>query len=102
VCTATGWTWDYVLWNVDIPRLLALNAHWRLLPPASELLVRIGAVLGLKPRGAAAAAPAQPSSAADADAEFDAELESMPLQPMPHILKPEEYLARKERKREHQ
>src|ERR1035437_579181 len=47
--SATGWTWDYIEWNLDIPRLVALNAHWQRLPPPALQLARIASFLGIKP-----------------------------------------------------
>lgn len=47
--TCTGWTWDYCRNHVDIPRLRALQAHWKHLPPPAISLRRIGQVLGIKP-----------------------------------------------------
>lgn len=42
----TGWTWDYVEEQLDIPRLAALNAYWRNHPPVHYLLA---AFVGFKP-----------------------------------------------------
>ena len=33
VCANTGWTWDYVLEHVDIPRFEALSGYWVDHPP---------------------------------------------------------------------
>ncbi len=33
VCRATGWTWDYVLDAMTLPRLAAFARHWKLYPP---------------------------------------------------------------------
>jgi hypothetical protein len=33
VCYCTGWTWDYVADNVDIPRLTYLRDYWSQFPP---------------------------------------------------------------------
>lgn len=33
VCFCTGWTWDYVAENVDIPRLTCLKDYWSQFPP---------------------------------------------------------------------
>ena len=43
----TSWTWDYVEEQLDIPRLVALNRHWRKHPP-THLLMQ--AFVGHKPR----------------------------------------------------
>ena len=49
VCACTGWTWDYVYWNVDLPRLKALNAYWLKQPPAHILLKVLAQDMRLKP-----------------------------------------------------
>ena len=54
---ATGWTWDYVEEQVDVPRLAAMSAYWEDYPP---LHVMVAAYLGI---GKAADAPAQTSDA---------------------------------------
>lgn len=33
-----GWDWDYVLWNVDLPRLRSLNLYWKNNPPVHQLV----------------------------------------------------------------
>lgn len=33
-----GWDWDYVLWNVDLPRLRSLNLYWKNHPPVHQLV----------------------------------------------------------------
>jgi len=33
VCASTGWTWDYVADNLDLPRIGHLNDYWRGHPP---------------------------------------------------------------------
>jgi hypothetical protein len=33
-----GWTWDYVEWNVDLPRLRSLHKYWRRNPPIHVLV----------------------------------------------------------------
>lgn len=52
---STGWTWDYCLWHLDIPRLCALNAYWRNSPPVHLM---VAAYLGIKPKEGAATDPA--------------------------------------------
>lgn len=37
VCASTGWTWDYVLENFDLPRVKELNDYWRRHPPVHIL-----------------------------------------------------------------
>lgn len=51
---STGWTWDYCLWNLDIPRLCALNAYWRNSPPVHLM---VAAYLGIKPKEGAERSP---------------------------------------------
>lgn len=43
VCQNTGWTWDYVLATLTVPRLKALNQQWKQIPP---LAVTVAAFLG--------------------------------------------------------
>ena len=43
----TGWTWDYIAENVDLPRLESLNRYWDQFPP---LHVMVASYLGLKPK----------------------------------------------------
>lgn len=38
VCACTGWTWDYVLDNIDLPRLDALRKQWKEIPPICVML----------------------------------------------------------------
>ncbi len=33
-----GWTWDYIDWHVDLPRLSALSKYWLKHPPAHVAL----------------------------------------------------------------
>lgn len=87
VCTSTGWTWDYCLWQLDIPRLGALSAQWRRLPPPTLQLARIALALGLS--------PADPVPVAPPPEDMAAALEMFPTAPLPEVMKPEEYLRRK-------
>ena len=88
---ATGWTWDYVEWQLDIPRLLALNAHWSRLPPPSLQLARIAAALGLKPD----AAPATQATPAVREEQGASLMEMFPTAPAQPFLSAEEYLRQK-------
>jgi hypothetical protein len=45
VCQSTGWTWDYVLSEMTLPRLAALARHWKKYPPVHILA---SAYLGLR------------------------------------------------------
>lgn len=47
VCACTGWTWDYVLEHVDIPRLEALSNYWSDHPPLQWM---VAAYFGIKPK----------------------------------------------------
>ena len=42
----TGWTWDTIDDHMDLPRFLALDAHWRRHPPLRDM---VQAYLGIKP-----------------------------------------------------
>lgn len=55
--TLTGWTWEYVDAHMTFPRLRAMTARWRELPPAAMQLARIAAALGLKTQPAQAETP---------------------------------------------
>lgn len=44
-----GWTWEYVDQNMDIPRLLAMNAYWAKHPP---LHIMVQSYFGFKPQAA--------------------------------------------------
>lgn len=44
VCQSTGWTWDYVLAEMTLPRLAAFIRIWRRRPPVDVMLA---ALLGL-------------------------------------------------------
>jgi hypothetical protein len=104
----TGWTWDYVLWQVDLPILAALTAYWQTTPPIALQLSRISSWLGLKPLekvGAGMTAPraGQPADQAAAPVAADpaaAQAESlMSLFPSAttavKVMSSEEYLRRK-------
>lgn len=46
VCASTGWTWDYVADNLDLPRIGHLNDYWREHPPVHIL---VASYMGIKP-----------------------------------------------------
>ena len=46
VCASTGWTWDYVADNLDLPRIQHLNEYWREHPPVHIL---VASYMGIKP-----------------------------------------------------
>jgi hypothetical protein len=60
VCASTGWTWDYVAENVDLPRLEALNRYWKGHPPVH---VMVAAYFGIKPEAEASDPESQDFSA---------------------------------------
>jgi len=45
VVACTGWTWDYIEDELDVPRLSALSSHWRSHPPTHVL---VAAYVGFK------------------------------------------------------
>lgn len=74
--SGTGWTWQHVRLECDLPTYFALCEWWREVPPAAIQLRRIASFLGLKPGGelaaprmasptSATATPTTPSSAQD-------------------------------------
>lgn len=58
VCASTGWTWDYVATNIDLPRVQHLGDYWQQHPPMHILLA---AHVGYK-------APTPPSEAEEQEA----------------------------------
>ncbi|QMT41238.1 hypothetical protein [Neisseria shayeganii] len=38
ICASTGWTWDYVAENIDLPRIQHLSEYWRRHPPVHILV----------------------------------------------------------------
>lgn len=46
VCAGTGWTWDYVADNIDLPRLKHLGDYWAQHPPIHILMA---GYVGYKP-----------------------------------------------------
>ena len=43
----TGWTWDTIDSQMDLPRFLALDRHWRRRPPLRDM---VQAYLGIEPQ----------------------------------------------------
>lgn len=73
LCSATGWTWEYVGQCVTLPRLHAFLEYWRSVPPVAE---SVAAYLGVKP----AATPATPGAVAANDAKArDEYIAAMPV-----------------------
>jgi hypothetical protein len=67
--SGTGWTWQHVRHECDLPTYLALCDWWREVPPPAVQLRRIASFIGIKPGGqpgtprmACGAAPGTPSS----------------------------------------
>lgn len=46
VCASTGWTWDYVAENIDLPRIGHLSNYWRRHPPVHIL---VASYMGIRP-----------------------------------------------------
>jgi hypothetical protein len=63
VVASTGWTWDYVRDELDIPRLTALTEYWQQHPP---LHLVVAAALGVK-TGVEVEKPKPPDDAALAE-----------------------------------
>ena len=67
----TGWTWQHVRSECDLPTYFALCDWWHEVPPPAVQLRRIAQVLGIKPDGnptaprMASPATTTPSSAQD-------------------------------------
>lgn len=47
VCASTGWTWDYVAENIDLPRMKHLGDYWAQHPPMHILMA---SYVGFKPQ----------------------------------------------------
>lgn len=67
--SGTGWTWQHVQLNCDLPQYFALCDWWREVPPPAVQLRRIAHFLGLKenaqPGTSRMAAPLEASSLQD-------------------------------------
>jgi len=46
IIACTGWTWEYIAENIDLPRLESMNRYWRKSPP---LHLMVQAYLGITP-----------------------------------------------------
>jgi hypothetical protein len=73
VAASTGWTWEYIGQCMTLPRLAAMNAHWRKYPPVH---VSVALFVGA---GERTTKPA-PVAANEADMETAAYLQSLPVQ----------------------
>ena len=82
----TGWTWDYVEWNIDLPRLTALNHQWQILPPIALQMARITGYLGFKNN--------VPQGSEENNQEIESLLGTMPSGKAPEIMSPEEFLSK--------
>ena len=38
IAASTGWTWDYIADNIDLPRAQSLSKYWQQHPPVHILL----------------------------------------------------------------
>jgi len=47
VIACTGWTWDYIAEDLDLPRLESLRRYWAQLPPIHMM---IAAYFGISPQ----------------------------------------------------
>lgn len=55
VCTATGWTWDYIGEFMTLPRLYAMIKHWAIYPPVHVTAALFAGVGKSKPKASEAA-----------------------------------------------
>lgn len=62
--SCTGWQWQHVRHECDLPMYLALCAHWRRLPPPALALKRLNALVSALAGVPAEPAPDAPSSPA--------------------------------------
>jgi hypothetical protein len=76
---STGWTWDYVGFNVDLPRLATLNAYWKKFPPMHILFA---GYVGHKPEAEAAPKSPDPKPATVAK-DMNAEMVEMLMSAAP-------------------
>lgn len=70
LCSATGWSWEYVDECVTLPRLYAFLDYWKLAPPVAE---SVAAFVGIK-------APAPKQAAND---ELQAYMANLPMRRIP-------------------
>ena len=61
IAACTGWTWCYIEAELDLPRLVALNAYWKHHPPTHLLLA---AFMGVEP-------PPKPVTQAESEREIE-------------------------------
>ncbi len=69
-----GWTWDYVEWNVDLPRLRSLQKYWGQNPPVHML---VAAYMQYKPSQGAKSKPSESVT----DDQFAALMAAVPKNP---------------------
>lgn len=86
VVACTGWTWDTVLTELDLPRLNALNLYWDSHPPTHIL---IAAYMGVKPKQAAV------SNQTNQDSSLDSLGDQLVMGEAPVFLTPEQYMAKR-------
>lgn len=66
-----GYTWEYVHWEMTLPKLAALVSYWKVTPPMQTMIACIATALGCDWQAAAkaeAAGAAAALSAAKAEA----------------------------------
>ncbi|MFL9610180.1 hypothetical protein ACKF11_08865 [Methylobacillus sp. Pita2] len=90
LCACTGWTWHYVMHELDVPRLAQFEAYYGKHPP---LHLMVAAYLGVKP-----ADPAPAVAAEVDDGQLEHLLQHIPLSKPEPYLTAEEYLERKRQK----
>jgi hypothetical protein len=97
--SGTGWTWQHVRHECDLPTYLALCDWWREVPPPAVQLRRIASFIGMKPgaqpgtprmaSGAAAGVPSRPEEVAAAAAQVGIRaFEGRPADPMLDLIPP--------------
>ena len=82
----TGWTWDYVEWHIDLPRLSALNYQWQILPPVALQMARVTNYLGYKNTFA--------NQKENNNQELESLMSELPTGKPPEIMSPEEFLSK--------
>lgn len=89
VCACTGWTWHYVMHELDLPRLIELEAYWGKYPP---LHLMVAGYLGIKP-----AQPAPEITEEINEEQFSHLLDNLPMSAPQQYMTTDAYLAAKER-----
>ncbi len=87
-CACTGWSWDTVVNELDLPRLQALNSYWDSHPPVHIL---VAAYMGIKPKQSSTTSFNQPIS----ETSLDSLSEHFTFGEAPVYLTMDQYLAKK-------